>query len=175
MLQYIDTRTVIIFATGGLFPWILAVVILYIQKNNIRKEKSNGYKVQQKYEPGVVGDIEAKLENDGFGKPNIVELLARNGLQPLFILSLAEIVNDASYIYVGVVFVLLLLILLHEFYWSEKYSKEPLYLIGLLVLWLGIFAYTDGIAIKKKNEKPIQNQENTNTLTEPTKPPEKKT
>ena len=128
---------------GGFFSLVLSVVIIYVKQEHKREIKRADLAEIKKRDPESVGDIEEYL-NDSYDykKTNFFELLTIFGLQPLFIICLANLISFQVLLGVTgvtIVFVLLIFIFLHEFSWSVKYSSKNIYKFSMLVSWILLF------------------------------------
>ncbi len=154
MENYINYNVFLLFL-GGIFSLILSVIVIIAKQEYKRTIERERLKAVQQQNPEAVGDIESKL-NDSFEfrKFNFRNLLTIWGLQPLFIICFVNLFSVQGTIEVIIAFALTILIILHEFWISNQYSKNGWYQFFILLLWIGLFftiGYRDNIY--KQQEK----------------------
>lgn len=126
------TKDITFLFVGGIFSILLPVVII------IGKQ---GYKRQQKREEleqnNTVGNIEEWL-NDSYEykRTNFFQLLTEWSLQPLFIISITNLIDNSNFINVLLTFSLVLLIFLHELWMSKRHSDKGIYQFFMFSVWL---------------------------------------
>lgn len=141
---------------GGLFSLILTVAIIFIKDNMRREAQRKYYNKIKESRPDEVGDIEAKLDDDGFKSPSIFRIVTTWGIQPLLILWFLSLFSLQGELVVSVVFFLLVLTLLHEFYMDERYSSKRLYQLFILAVWVITFFINSYITNLVEQQKKIE-------------------
>ena len=148
-----NTNTILLFI-GGLFSLFLTVIIIYSRQESKRQIERERLEVEKKRNPEI-GDVEQKL-NDTFGyaKLSFVQELTKYGLQPLVIISFVNLFSNSNKVVLiinGVItFILVMYIIMHEFWAASKNSKEKWYQWIMLISWIFLFFY---ISITSNLEK----------------------
>jgi hypothetical protein len=140
---------------GGLFSLAFTVVVLYIKQMQKRDYGRDLLMETYKNNPEI-GDIDTKLDESlEYKKPIVGEIIAAWGLQPLYIIAFASLLNQTSYVEVIGIFALTIIVLLHEFLWERKYSKVFGYQLFIMALWIIFYV----LITLKTNEKISRNPE----------------
>ncbi|GFD75377.1 hypothetical protein KUL113_47970 [Tenacibaculum sp. KUL113] len=153
---------ILILFLGGLLPLILTVVISLIKhdtKRNIERTK-----IEQGAQNQTEEIIEEKLRNTGFGKMNVFQEFIKWGIQPLVIMAFLFSATHGGFAIMLITFLLLILVLLHEFKFSVESIDNWIYQVFIILLWIGLFltfSYFD-------NQKSNTNQEEQKTYIENT-------
>lgn len=143
---------------GGIFSLILTAVVLFIKQ---AQKREYGRKLLQERSANnpEVGDIETKLdESVEFQKPNVPELLTSWGLQPLYIITFASLLNQTSHLEIIGLFFLTIIMFLHEFVWVSRFSKKLIYQLIILLLWI-LFYVVITIKANEKENRMMTNRE----------------
>lgn len=139
-------HTIFLSYLGALFSWAFTVVIIFIKKQAERNNRREVLLNIKKYSPEEIGDIDEKLNNDGFKVPDIFQIITMWGVQPLFILCF---LNFFTLPKDGVGFInciLIIITILHEFYWADKLSDKWYYQLLIIVLWASTFMINNYLA-----------------------------
>jgi hypothetical protein len=142
MEKLFNLDTLLLFL-GGLFSLFLTVVIIYSRQEFKRGQEKGRLEKEKKDNPESVGDIEQKL-NDSykFRKISFLEELTIYGLQPLFIISFVNLFNRPIMIMdVVITFVLIVFIIMHEFWAASRNSTKKWYQILIICSWITLFIF----------------------------------
>lgn len=123
---------------GALFSIILTVTVIYIKRENERKNRENFYNGQngQDY---VFGDIKIKVDED-LPKENYLKLMTMWGIQPLLLVVLISLIDNSTDFKIFLCFGLIIFTLLHEFTFAANNSDKIKYQIFMLAVWLISFS-----------------------------------
>lgn len=136
-MAMIFNKSIFLLFLGGLFSLILSVVIIWLKQQHKRDVERVRLETIKEKNPEEVGDVNAKLDDSyEFRKFYIPELFAIWGLQPLFITCYVNLFTSYGILETCITFILFILILIHEFSTSLKYSKNLKYQIFILALWI---------------------------------------
>ena len=157
MIILFDINTILLFI-GGLFSLFLTAVIIYSKQESKRDIERKRLKIEKKRRPEI-GDIEQKLNDTyGYAKLSFVQELTKYGLQPLVIISFVNIFSTSNEIVLiinGVLtFILVMYIIMHEFWAAFRNSKKRWYQLMLLTSWIAMFLYisfTNNLVNKNDN------------------------
>ncbi|MCK7556533.1 hypothetical protein MKQ70_16520 [Chitinophaga sedimenti] len=138
---------------GGFASLALTVLVIFLKDNYKRDTQRKVLEKLYHTSPEEIGNIDAKLDIDGFKSPNVFQIAAMWGVQPLFILCFLNIPTLGGEYWVIVVFILILITLLHEFYSADRFSGKLLYQLFILSLWISLFLFNNKIAKIKGQEK----------------------
>lgn len=120
---------------GGLASLLLSVVVIYSRREYRRTEKLQD--LQNHGDTDEYGDIEVYLnELPDYEKLSFLELMATWSLQPLYIVSFINLFNSTGKLELAIVFLLTLLVIVHEFWAGNKYSSDWRYKSFMIILWL---------------------------------------
>lgn len=139
---------------------LLTASVIFLKQKYKRAIQRERYKAEAQANPEAIGDVEAKLnDTHGYENPNLLEEMAVWGMQPLLIISFASLFNQSSELEIICMFLLIILILFHEFYLSALYSKQWAYQLLVLIIWIFFFGMISSKANNKKKEKdPVSNE-----------------
>ena len=162
-MKYYSFDILILFL-GGLLPLVLTVVISLIKhdsKRNIERTK-----IEQGAKNQTEEIIEQKLRNTGFGKMNVFQEFIKWGIQPLIIMAFLFSATHGGVAIMLITFLILILVLLHEFKFSVEALDNWIYQIFIILLWIGLFltfSYFDNVKNNSNEEGNNTNIENTTT------------
>lgn len=132
--QIFDLNTLYLFL-GGFFSVFLPVVIIIGKQGSKRQDKR-----EELERNNQVGDIEQWLnESFEYKRPHFLKLMTEWSLQPLFIISITNLINHSGFLEALVIFSLTLMIFLHELWMSKRHSGKWWYQILMLIIWLYVF------------------------------------
>lgn len=115
---------------GGICAWFLATTIDSIK--NIKRSNEVG-------QYSLVGE---KLSNKLYAVlPDIRKALVNSGIQPLLIVTFINLLENPNELNVIGVFSLVIFIMFHEFYLSDKYSGKLFYQLIILSIWVIYFVF----------------------------------
>lgn len=142
---------------GGLFSLFLTVTIIFLKQSYKRDIERKRLEDIKRYRPEEVGDVEAKL-NDSieFQKVNFLQELCIWSIQPLLIISFASLFSQSSEIEIIGAFILILLTMLHEFSFANRFSKNIFYQLFIFLIWIVFFCM---ISYKANEKEKVQEQE----------------
>lgn len=139
-MEYIYNFKTLIFFLGGICTFFLPVIIKISYREVERKIERKKLTVLKQTQPEIVGDVEEKLNNSsGFERINFFESITFYALQPLFIISFINLFDLPSPFEIMMVFILLLFIIVHEFWSGELFSKRRFYQFIIIAFWLTLY------------------------------------
>jgi hypothetical protein len=139
MKQFYNHAVFLLFI-GGLFSLLLTASVVFLKQKYRRAMGRQRFEGELQINPEAVGDVEAKLnDTKGYENPDLLQELAVWGMQPLLIITFASLFNRCSEIEIISTFLLIILILFHEFYLSDLYSNKWFYQLIILGIWLFFF------------------------------------
>lgn len=129
-----DLNTLYLFI-GGIFSIFLPVIII-IGKQGFKR----GEKRKELEKNNQVGDIEQWLdESYEYKRPHFLKLMTEWSLQPLFIISITNLISHSGFLESLITFLLTLMIFLHELWMSERHSNKLWYQGLMLLIWFIVF------------------------------------
>lgn len=134
MMKNFYNYEIIIMFTAGLFAWALAVAVVSIK--NVRKGGRAVHSIK----------TDAGNDNDQTNKngssdllPNIRHTLVNTGIQPLLIVVFINLLDRPNELNIIGAFGLVIFVIFHEFYLSDKYSTKLFYQLIILLMWIIFF------------------------------------
>lgn len=132
--QLFNLNTLYLFL-GGIFSILLPVIIIIGKQGFKRQEKR-----EELERDNQVGDIEQWLnESFEYKRPHFLKLMTEWSLQPLFIISITNLIAHSGFLEALVTFSLTLMIFLHELWMSKRHSEKCWYQLLMLIVWISVF------------------------------------
>lgn len=128
MFENFYNHDIAILFIGGVCAWFLAATIDTIK--NVQRLNKIGHKPSDK-----------KAHKISSVLPDIRKSLADSGIQPLLIVTFVNLLDDPNELNVIGVFCLVIFIMFHAFYLSDKYSRNLFYQLIILALWGAYFFF----------------------------------
>lgn len=120
---------------SGIFAILLPVIIINGKRGLKRKLKREELRKTMSDE-----EVEKWLNGTpGYEQTHFLTLLTKWSLQPLFIISMTNLIDHSGLLPVMVTFFLTLMIILHELWMSTRHSTKWWYQILMLLIWIVVF------------------------------------
>ncbi|MDH2208592.1 MULTISPECIES: hypothetical protein [unclassified Empedobacter] len=133
-MEYYNKEIFFLFI-GAIFSILLPVVLIIGKQGHKRQEKR-----AELEKNNTVGNIDQWL-NDSYEykQSNFFQLMTEWNLQPLFIVSITNLIENSNFLNVSVTFILILLIILHELWVSKRYSSNGYYQLLSVIIWISTY------------------------------------
>ncbi len=133
-MEYYNKEIFFLFI-GAIFSILLPVVLIIGKQGHKRQEKR-----AELEKNNTVGNIDQWL-NDSYEykQSNFFQLMTEWNLQPLFIVSITNLIENSNFLNVSVTFILILLIILHELWVSKRYSSSGYYQLLSVIIWISTY------------------------------------
>ncbi|MGG7469662.1 hypothetical protein ACVVIH_04005 [Chryseobacterium arthrosphaerae] len=134
IINYLFSYNILLQFIGALFSIILTVTIIYIKRENDRKNRENFYNGQIGQD-NILGDIKIKVDEE-LPKEDYLKLMVMWGVQPLLLVVLISLIDNSTDFKIFLCFGLIIFTFLHEFTFAASNSDKRGYQVLMLSVWL---------------------------------------